>query len=275
MQPVTKEFSTGEILGRGFSLFRQQFPRIVVPLFFGALIAALLRLLFAYETAPLTQRLATYTNITNATAALQAFSIITQLFGYLVLQTFALFVVSVPFFAMALKIAYDSSNEKTPSLKAGFSIGFRRLPSLLLAGVIVGSLVTIGLILIVVPGVIFTVMFLMFIPAIVVENESGLGSLGRSRQLASHRWGVVFLVALVALIITVLLNTLFGNLFGFLDLYSSSIVQPLYGLIPDVLGVSLLAVLYQSLRIKEGGEPGSQIHSLTTPSGTEGPAPNG
>ncbi len=187
MQPLTRELSTLEIIRRGFSLFREQFPRIVVPLFFGAIIAALFRLLFAYETAPLTQQLTSYRNITaNATATGQALSVLAQLFGYVVLQTLVLFIVSVPFFAMALKIAYDSSNEKTPSLKDGFSIGFNRLPSLLFAGIIVGSIGTIGLVLLVVPGVIFTVMFLMFIPAIVLENESSLSSLGRGPVCSSR-----------------------------------------------------------------------------------------
>lgn len=266
MPPVTRELSIGEIITRGFSLFRWQFPRIVIPLFFGAIIAALVRLLFAYASAPLSQHLNSLGNITtNATAAGQAFSILAQLFGYEVLQTIILFIVSVPFFAIALKIAYDASNEKTPSLKEGFSVGFSRLPSLLFAGIIVGSIVTIGLILIIVPGVLFTIMFLMFIPAIMLEGESSLGSLGRSRQLASHRWGVVFLLVLVAFVVSFALNTLFGNIFYFLDIYASQLVQPFYGLISDVLGISILTVLYQSLSTRENaGSLGSQVPPPTT-----------
>ncbi len=275
MQPVTSELSTGEILGKGFSLFRQQFPRIVTPLFFGAIIAALVRLLFAYQTAPLYQQLATFRNATiNETNAAQILSVAGQLLSYAVLQVLVLFIVSIPFFAIAFKVAYDLSNEKTPSLKENFSIGFRRLPSLFFAGIVIGSIVTIGIILLVVPGVIFTIMFLMFIPAVVLENESGLGSLGRSRQLASHRWGIIFLIVLVAFVVSIALSTVFGNIFGFLDIYGSSIVQPFYGLISDVFGVSLLAVLYQYLLNKEGGAPGSQVQSLTNPDGTQGPAPH-
>ena len=268
MQPVTRELSTGEIITRGFSLFREQFPRIVVPLFFGALIAALVRLLFAYETAPLTQQLSSFTNLTDPATAGRALSVLGRLFGYTVLQTLVLFIVSVPFFAIAFKIAFNSSSEEAPSLRAGFSAGFRRLPSLLFAGIIVGSVVTLGLLLLVVPGVIFTIMLLMFIPAIVVENESALSSLGRSRQLVSHRWGAVLIICLVAFIITIVLGTLFGNIFGFFgfsDIYTSSVVQPIYGLISDVLGVSFLTVLYRSLLIKESAEsPGSKAPPSTT-----------
>lgn len=272
MQPVARELSSGEILARGFSLFRQQFRRIVTPLFFGAIITALVRLLFAYQTAPLYQQLATFRNVTiNETNAGQILSVAGQLLSYAVLQVLILFIISIPFFAIAFKVAYDASNEKTPSLKEDFSIGLRRLPTLLFAGLVVCSIVLIGIVLLVVPGVIFTIMFLMFIPAIIVENESGLSSLGRSRQLTSHRWGVIFLVILVALIISIALSTIFGNLLGFLDLYASSIAQPFYGLISDVFGVSLLAVLYQSLLIKEGGTPSSQGTYPTNPDVTQGP----
>ncbi len=258
---------------RGFSLFRQQFPRIGTPLFFGAIIAALVRLLFAYQTAPLNQQLATFRNITiNETNSRQILSVVAQIFSYTVLQVLVLFIVSVPFFAIAFKLAYDSSNKKTPSLKEGFSTGLRRSPSLLFAGILVGSVVTFGLVLLVIPGAIFTIMFLMFIPAIVVENESSLGSIGRSRKLTSHRWGAVFLVVLVAFIISVALSTLFGNLFYFLDIYASSLIQPFYGLISDVLGISFLAVLYQSLLMKDGGSAGTQTQPPASPDSLQNPA---
>jgi len=266
MQPVTQELSTGEIITRAFSLFREQSPRIVIPLFFGALVAALVRLLFAIQTAALTQQLSSFRNITvNETNAGPILSLAAQSLSYTVLEVFILFVVSLPFFAMALKVAFDSSSGKTPSLKEGFLIGFNRLPALLIAGIVVGIIVSIGFVLIVIPGILFVIMFLMFIPAIVLENESSLGSLGRSRQLVSHRWGVVFIVCLLAFIISIVLSTLFGNIFGFLDIYASSVVQPFYGLISDVLGISFLTVLYQSLLIKEsGGSPGSQVPPSTT-----------
>ncbi len=265
MQPVTRELSTGEIITQGFSLFREQFPRIVVPLFFGALIAALVRVLFAIQTAALTQQLTSFRNITvNETNAGRILSLAVQSLSYTVLEALVLFIISVPFFAMAFKVAYDSSSGKTPSLKDGFFVGFNLLPSLLIAGFIVGILVSIGLVLLVVPGIIFVIMFLMFIPAIALENESSLGSLGRSRHLVSRRWGSVFLVGLVAFIISIVLNTLFGNIFGFLNIYASSVVQPFYGLISDALGISFLTRLYESLLIKEGGASlGSQAPPLT------------
>jgi hypothetical protein len=266
MQQVSQELSTGEIIRRGFSLFRAQFLSIVTPLFFGAIIAALMRLLFAYQTAPLTQQLATFRNATiNETNAGQILSIASQLLSYSVLEAVVLFVISVPFFAVALKIAYDSSSGKASSLTEGFSTGFNRTPSLIAAGIIIGTLVVLGLVLLVVPGILFTIMFIMFIPAITLENESSLGSLRRSRQLVSHRWGVVFIVALIAFIVSVGIGTVFGNLFNYLDIYTSSLVQPFYGLISDVLGVSLLTVLYQSLLVREVNTSSAQTQATTLP----------
>lgn len=276
MQPVDQELSTGEIFRRGFSLFRGQFPRIVTPLFFGALITALMRLLFAYQTAPLTQQLAIFRNTTiNETNAGQILSIASQLLTYAVLEALVLFIISVPFFAIAVKIAYDSSSGKPSNLRGGLSIGFNRTPSLIAAGIIVGVIVAIGLVLLVVPGILFTIMFLMFIPAIMLENESSLSALGRSRQLVSRRWGVVFIVVLAAFIITVAIGTIFGNLFNFLDIYSSSLIQPFYGLISDVLGVSLLVVLYQSLLAKEGAATGAKAQASANPDSSQSAAPSG
>lgn len=275
MQPVTRELSALEIIREGFSLFRRQFPRIFVPLFLGAIIAAPVNLLFAYITAPLAQQLSSYRNVTvtNANEGV-IFSLFGQSLGYTILELWLLFVIYVPFLAIAFKIAHNSSSGKTPSLRDGFSIGFNRILSLFVAGILTGILVLTGLVLLVVPGILVTVMLLMFIPAIVLENQSSLGSLGRSKQLVSRRWGLVFLVGLIAFIVGLVLRNFFGNLFYFLDIYTSSLVQPFYGLISDVLGVSLLAVLYQSLLMKEGGAPDRQIQPPPDPDSVQNLATN-
>ncbi len=258
MQAIDRELSAGEIISRGLSLAFGSFLKIIVPLLLGAVAVAVVRLFFAIQLAPLTQKLMNFSSVpVNATNAGPLLSLALESLSYAVLEEFILFIVSITFFAMALKVAFDASTGKSPNFKEAFSLGFLRIPTFVISGFVVGVIVFVGLALLVVPGILFILMFLMFIPAIALENASALGSLGRSRQLASHRWGVIFIVALVAFIISALLGIFFGTVFSFLDSYSAAVVQPFYGLVSDVLGVSFLTILYQSLRMKEGAAEGA------------------
>ncbi len=272
MQAVDRELSSIEVISKGFSLFIQHFARIVVPLLFGAILTGTVRLLFTYRLAPLQDQLSAF-NLTettvNSTYARQFQSVALQFYPLTELQGLILWIVAAPFFGLAFKVAYEASTANTPRLTWSLSAWAVKLPTIMISSLIVGTIVFallasgligslfvfIGLLLLVIPAILFIVMSLMFLPAVMLENESAISSLTRSRHLVARRWGKVFTVALVALIIYILLGTVFSLIFSFLDIHVSAVAQSFYNLISDVLGVSLLVTMYQSLLMKERGGP--------------------
>lgn len=281
MESFERELSASEIISKGLLLFRRRFTKIVVPLFFGAIITAIIRLFFTYRLAPLSQQFATLVNATqtNSTNIGQFLPVAQLVFGYTVLEDLAVWIVAAPFFALAVKVAYEATTKGAVKMSEAFSAWLGKLTTLLFSGLIVGFVfftiliasivgsitVYFGLIFLVVPAIIFIIMSMMFLPAIILENKSALSSLGRSRKLVSKRWRKVFIVALIGLIMNFLIGTIFGGVLFFLNPYQSAVAEPFYSLFSDVLGVSFLVVLYQSLLIKEKGELTGSLPSGVTP----------
>jgi hypothetical protein len=95
-------------------------------------------------------------------------------------------------------IAYAVLNESTlrgPGLAAYVRIA-SRFARLIVAGLVWGLLVVIGLVLLIVPGCLLIARWSVYVPAVVAERDSGLG-LGRSRDLTVGRRWVGFWVTVV------------------------------------------------------------------------------
>jgi hypothetical protein len=77
-----------------------------------------------------------------------------------------------------------------------------RLNTLTLAGLLAAIGITIGFLLLIVPGLILITLWLLIVPAIMLENRGVFGSFGRSRQLVSgHGWNVFGVIVLTVLIL--------------------------------------------------------------------------
>ena len=124
-----------------------------------------------------------------------------------------------------------------------------------------------GMVALVVPGIILTVMWSASLPVLINENLSVIGSFGRSRQLTKGSRGKIFLMLLLCLIVV------YGGLFGLLGLIVGTNLigmgtavanNPMLALaqIPFSWAVTLavnalLASIYlETLAIKGGGPAG-------------------
>ena len=77
-----------------------------------------------------------------------------------------------------------------------------RLNTLTLAGLLAAVGITIGFLLLIVPGLILITLWLLIVPAIMLENRGVFESFGRSRQLVSgHGWSVFGVIVLTVLIL--------------------------------------------------------------------------
>jgi len=77
-----------------------------------------------------------------------------------------------------------------------------RLNTLTLAGLLAAVGITIGFLLLIVPGLILITLWLLIVPAIMLENCGVFESFGRSRQLVSgHGWSVFGVIVITVLIL--------------------------------------------------------------------------
>ena len=76
--------------------------------------------------------------------------------------------------------------------------------TLILNGILAGIAITIGFVLIIVPGLILLTIWAVIAPSIVVEDQSVFGAFGRSRELVrGNGWSVFFAIVLAFLIVFV------------------------------------------------------------------------
>jgi hypothetical protein len=127
--------------------------------------------------------------------------------------------------------------------------------------VIVGSIllslaVSIGFMLVIVPGLILLVMWWVYVPAIVVEGKGIIGAFGRSRELTrGRRWhilGILVLVGIVMIAISwVIGNVMLADPTG--GLSAGSIVLYLFSSLVTAYSAVLAAVGYYYLRAEKEG----------------------
>jgi hypothetical protein len=111
------------------------------------------------------------------------------------------------------------------------------LPAILVAGLLAGLAIAVGLILLIVPGLFLLTIWCLIIPAIVLEGKSAGESFGRSRELVrGHGWSVfgVIVITLIAIIlaniiVSIALIWLPEEVRGFFtSLISNTLVAPFF-----------------------------------------------
>jgi hypothetical protein len=107
----------------------------------------------------------------------------------------------------ALVIAIDDVRDGRVDLSIRETLNrvLPRLNTLTLAGLLAAVGITIGFLLLIVPGLILITLWILIVPAIMLENRGVFESFGRSRQLVSgHGWSVFGVIVLtVAILIAV------------------------------------------------------------------------
>lgn len=161
---------------------------------------------------------------------------------------------------------------------AALSYGARRAPALFVASLLYGLAVGGGLILLIVPGIIFGV-WLIFGPQIaIIEKLGPVASLSRSRRLVrGHWWRTAALLTVVSIIIFVLymiLGIIAGVVVamnaediaatGALPWYVDFVLNPLLSAVTTPFAYSMFIATFYDLKNRhEGGDIAERIAAAT------------
>jgi hypothetical protein len=112
------------------------------------------------------------------------------------------------------------------------------------ASILAGIAITIGLVLIIVPGLWLITIWAVIIPCIVIERSGALASFGRSRQLVKgHGWhvfGTLVLVFIIMIVVNIVLGIIFSALpllwrDGLSTVVSGTLVAPFLALVVTLI----------------------------------------
>lgn len=231
-QRITKELSIGDVLSKTFQLYRSQFIKYV---FLFAVVEAIIGGLTtaASYVAKLPSSSAIGTSPSSAFSALGAAIELAALTSIITLVFLPLSYGSV------IKMASQEIETGQVDFMLSVRYALSRLVWIWIVGLVVGIIVALGFILIV-PGIILGIMFSLVLPIIIIE-KSDFRSMGRSRELVSHRWLKTFVLFIVFIIIIGIASgivSLISAPFGLASSIVSSVLSALFlPLIPIMLTV--------------------------------------
>jgi hypothetical protein len=247
---ITKAMTVGDILDSTFTLYRKNFRKYWALAALGVVPTAIVSLLHIMFVLPLDNFLDDF-----------FFYNTTTLMGWLVTGLFAFFLSTVMYAALIATVS-DELHDRNTEIREAFLLGIRKFIPLFAGGVLVMLAVTVGLVLLVAPGVYVGVLFAMYVHVIVIEGENPWSALKRSRALIGGFWwrslGMFILIGVLAAVISAILSAPVGivtGIFFFADPYRQQIIQTILNVPVSILVTPLTAIAYTlyyyDLRIRQ------------------------
>lgn len=139
---------------------------------------------------------------------------------------------------------------------------FARLHSILWVSILAGLASIAGLILLIIPGIYIWVIFVLAVPALMLEGLRGTKALGRSNQLVKDHWWRSFGFLLVAYLLMFVIAFMIGGILGAISFaavdeesVTAVVLNNVVNLLAQVLTTPFIAaatiVLYFDLRIRK------------------------
>ena len=139
-----------------------------------------------------------------------------------------------------------------------------KLWTLIWASILVGVIFIVGLLLFVVPGIIFGLWLSLTTSVIVVESQKSVAGMGRSKALTSGNLSKVFGVLFVVLVIQLIIGAVFAGCGALIakmaaanSLTLNFLIRQIFSIVAGVLvapiGATALILLYYDLRIRKEG----------------------
>jgi hypothetical protein len=158
-----------------------------------------------------------------------------------------IWIVSVIAYGIVIKCSSELIENKKASLKSAIRFTAHKLPSLLAASILLGIIIALGLIALVVPGIILSLMYSLTISAIMIENVGAIKGMSRSRELVSQRWLKTFAVILIIGIILGIVSYIATLIASPLKPYNWVLSDTITSFIAPILPITLTVHYYSML----------------------------
>lgn len=277
LEPLT----VGALLDRTFRIFSRDFPLlmgIVLLTHIPILLVGMLGVLIQPEAIA-----------EGAVSLPQMIGVLVGTFGGLILFFLLVYPVAVGAITYAVSELYVG---RSLNIGDAFQRALNRLGKLLSAQMQVGLWVMLGMILLIVPGIIWMIRYLFVTPIIMIEldkDRPAAEALERSRELMrGHGWriaGMLLLLSLVGLILSgvgagvVSILGLEGEGVGMGARMVGSLISQLIGLVATPLGLIANVLFYYDLRIRKDGFDlemlSLALQQSGSPSGNQAPPQTG
>ena len=193
----------GALYRRAFALYSEYFPKFLklsllahIPVIVATLMMLALRLADPYLSKVATILIAIPVGLFEIVASFLTASIISGVTAIMVTQ---------------LTVA----PMKPVELRAAFRILRSRWKPFLRTGIRITLRILLGFILLIVPGIVMSIRYLLWAPVTLMEGLEKKAALKRARKLASRSWLTIILVCLIQFLVPMILNSLIaGILFG-------------------------------------------------------------
>ena len=193
----------------------------------------------------------------NPVAIAGAFSsstaILTGLIGF-----FAFLFLSVVLQATLIVATLNDLGNRAISLGDCINQAIRKFLPLLGLGLLCGFFISFGLLLLIVPGVILYLMWIVAAPVMMAEDRGIIDSLKRSAELTSGSKGMIFLLVVIFIIVSIIISAIGGS-FGFFSVTTSAIIAMIVNMITGALQGAGVASLYVELRTAKEGTDSSSL----------------
>jgi hypothetical protein len=252
----------GDILTAAFELYRANAAKLITIV---AIVVVPLTFLIALLTSTLTnnvQKAVTSITVDPNTGQITTTAGATTSWGNIILLSLLTgllgFVIQYLLTGALTRGAAGSMLGREVDVKASYSYAFSRLLPLIGLAILIGLVVAGGLILLIIPGIIFAVFLSMAVPAFIVERLGVTASMSRSWNLVRNYWwhtlGVIVVAAIIAGVITRILGAIGGS--SFIGVWITSAI----GQIITAPFTALVAVvLYVDLRARHEGLSADQL----------------
>jgi hypothetical protein len=103
---------------------------------------------------------------------------------------------------------------KPVRLRAAFNVLRQRWRPFIKTGILLGLRIMLGWILLIIPGLVMTIRYLLWAPVVLMEGLQTKEARVRARSLASRSWRTIIIATLIQFMVPIIVSSIFGALIG-------------------------------------------------------------
>lgn len=139
------------------------------------------------------------------------------------------------------------------SMGACISAGLRRLLPVIGVSILMAICITLGMFLLIIPGIVLMLMFYVAVPATVIEHLGPIDALKRSKELTDGYKVSLFGLVIVLVLVTIGIGICVGLVQAMMPESVGMVINLGFDVFTGALGAVVTAVVYHDLRVIKDG----------------------